>query len=112
MKIVLFAAALLSVFADAVALQKKNKMSLQQLVQTVEDSQLVEVKSKASNFIDSIGDYAQSAGKIIAPLAEPLLMVLGGRERREREIMELMLNRAKLDIINGGVGGGCGCAAG
>lgn len=35
-------------------------------------------------------------------------MVLGGRERREREIMELMLNRAKLDIINGGVNRGYG----
>ena len=46
-------------------------------------------------------------------MAEPLLMVLGGRERREREIMELMLNRAKLDIINGGVhGGGCGYGGG
>ncbi len=47
-----------------------------------------------------------SARQLVAPLAEPLLMVLGGRERREREIMELMLNRAKLDIINGGVRGG------
>ena len=50
-----------------------------------------------------------SAGRVFAHIAEPLLMVLGGRERREREIMELMLNRAKLDIINGGVQGKCGC---
>ena len=62
----------------------------------------------ADNVIDSAQEYLSSAARLVAPIAEPLLMVLGGRERREREIMELMLNRAKLDIINGGVNRGYG----
>ena len=64
--------------------------------------------AEVDNVIDTAQEYMSSAARLVAPIAEPLLMVLGGRERREREIMELMLNRAKLDIINGGVNRGYG----